>query len=74
MTSRTNFGDEMIGITGSRNPFFLRELLPWLLYNALGIPLAVAGMLNPLLAVLAMFASSLTVIGNTLRMSKFLKS
>jgi len=27
-------------------------------------------MLNPLLAVLAMFASSLTVIGNTLRISK----
>ncbi len=44
------------------------------LYNALGIPLAVAGMLNPLLAVLAMFASSLTVIGNTLRISKFLKA
>jgi len=43
------------------------------LYNALGIPLAVAGMLNPLLAVLAMFASSLTVIGNTLRISKFLR-
>jgi len=44
------------------------------LYNVLGIPLAIAGMLNPLLAVLAMFASSLTVIGNTLRMSKFFKS
>jgi Cu+-exporting ATPase len=39
-------------------------------YNILGIPLAVAGMLNPILAVVAMFASSLTVIGNTLRISR----
>ncbi len=37
------------------------------LYNALGIPLAMTGLLNPLVAVLAMFASSLSVIGNTLR-------
>jgi Cu+-exporting ATPase len=37
------------------------------LYNGIGIPLAIFGLLNPLLAVLAMFASSLTVIGNTLR-------
>ena len=36
-------------------------------YNILGIPLAVTGMLNPLIAVLAMFASSLTVVGNTMR-------
>lgn len=40
-------------------------------YNVLGIPLAVAGALTPLAAVGAMFASSLTVIGNTLRISSF---
>ena len=40
------------------------------LYNAIGIPLAAAGLLNPLIAVFAMFASSLTVIGNALRISK----
>lgn len=40
-------------------------------YNVLGIPLAVAGALTPLAAVAAMFASSLTVIGNTLRISSF---
>ncbi len=40
------------------------------LYNAFGIPFAVAGLLNPLFAVFAMFASSLTVIGNTLRLSR----
>jgi Cu+-exporting ATPase len=39
-------------------------------YNSIGIPLAVAGWLNPLIAVFAMFASSLTVIGNALRISK----
>jgi len=40
------------------------------LYNGLAIPLAVTGLLNPLVAVLAMFASSLTVIGNALRILK----
>ena len=38
------------------------------LYNALSIPLAMTGVVNPLVAVFAMFGSSLTVIGNTLRM------
>jgi Cu+-exporting ATPase len=37
------------------------------LYNGLAIPLAVAGLLNPLIAVFAMFASSLTVIANALK-------
>ncbi len=36
-------------------------------YNALAIPLAMGGWLNPLIAVFAMIASSLTVIANTLR-------
>ena len=40
------------------------------LYNSIGIPLAIAGCLNPLMAVVAMFASSLTVIGNALRISR----
>jgi P-type Cu2+ transporter len=39
-------------------------------YNIVCIPLAVSGALNPIMAVLAMFASSLTVIANTLRISK----
>lgn len=40
------------------------------LYNATAIPVAAAGLLNPLIAVLAMFMSSLTVIGNALRLSR----
>jgi len=40
------------------------------LYNVLAIPLALFCLLNPLLAALAMFASSLTVIGNTMRLAE----
>jgi len=40
------------------------------LYNSVAIPLAVAGWLNPLIAVFAMFASSLTVTGNAWRMTR----
>jgi P-type E1-E2 ATPase len=36
------------------------------LYNAISIPVAMAGVLTPLVAVTAMLCSSLTVIGNTL--------
>jgi cation transport ATPase len=37
-------------------------------YNAVAIPVAMAGLLTPLVAVSAMVASSLSVIGNTLRL------
>jgi Cu2+-exporting ATPase/Cu+-exporting ATPase len=36
------------------------------IYNLISIPIAVSGLLNPLVAVSAMLFSSLTVIGNTL--------
>jgi Cu+-exporting ATPase len=38
-------------------------------YNAVAIPVAALGLLNPLIAVLAMFASSLVVTANALRIS-----
>ncbi|MBI5015469.1 MAG: heavy metal translocating P-type ATPase [Deltaproteobacteria bacterium] len=39
-------------------------------YNLLALPLAVSGLLNPLVAALAMLSSSLTVVGNTLRVAR----
>ncbi|MCG6894100.1 MAG: cadmium-translocating P-type ATPase [Desulfobacteraceae bacterium] len=41
-----------------------------LVYNVLAIPVAVSGLLTPLVAVCAMLLSSLTVIGNTLLLTK----
>jgi P-type Cu2+ transporter len=55
---------ELIGTTRRR----LRQNLAWALsYNAVAIPLAVTGLLNPLFAALAMSASSLLVVWNSTR-------
>ena len=49
----------------------VRQNLFWaFFYNSLGISLAVAGILNPLMAAGAMLLSSLSVIGNSLRLSR----
>ena len=46
----------------------LKENLGWaFVYNAVAIPLAVSGLLNPLLAALAMATSSLLVVSNSAR-------
>ncbi|MFC7045345.1 heavy metal translocating P-type ATPase [Halobacteriaceae archaeon GCM10025711] len=46
----------------------IKQNLGWaFLYNAIAIPLAVAGAINPLLAAVAMSASSLLVVGNSSR-------
>ena len=37
-------------------------------YNSLGISLAVAGVLNPIMAAAAMFLSSVSVVANSLRL------
>jgi len=47
-----------------------QNLILSLLYNTISIPIAMSGLLNPLIAVSAMLLSSLTVIGNTLLMIK----
>jgi heavy metal translocating P-type ATPase len=47
------------------------NLLFSFIYNIFGVPLAAAGVLNPLIAAFAMFASSLTVICNTSRIAGF---
>jgi len=46
----------------------IRQNLAWaLLYNAIAIPIAISGMLNPLFAAIAMASSSLLVIWNSSR-------
>jgi Cu+-exporting ATPase len=40
-------------------------------YNALGIPLAAAGMLDPVIAGAAMAASSVCVVGNALLLRRW---
>jgi len=49
----------------------VRQNLFWaFLYNAVGISLAVAGFLNPIFAAAAMLLSSLSVVGNSLRLNR----
>ena len=64
---------EVLGLSKLTMKTIRQNLAFAFFYNGLGIPLAVAGLLNPLIAVCAMFASSLSVIGNSLRIAKLSK-
>ena len=48
------------------NKKIIQNLSFTFLYNAIGIPIAMSGLLSPLVAVTAMLLSSLSVTGNTL--------
>ncbi|HKH99904.1 MAG TPA: HAD-IC family P-type ATPase, partial [Candidatus Sulfotelmatobacter sp.] len=49
----------------------VRQNLFWaFFYNTLGITLAVAGILNPIMAASAMLLSSLSVVGNSMRLAR----
>ncbi len=61
---------EALDLAGRTFTVIRQNLLLAFFSNFLGIPLAVMGLLNPLLAALAMSASSLTVVGNAMRIYK----
>jgi P-type E1-E2 ATPase len=49
----------------------VRQNLFWaFFYNTIGITLAVAGVLNPIMAAIAMLLSSVSVVGNSMRLSR----
>ena len=57
---------EFLDFAGQVNQKISQNLVFTFLYNAISIPVAMSGLLNPLVAVSAMLLSSLSVIGNTL--------
>jgi P-type E1-E2 ATPase len=56
---------EFLHFSRSVNRKIRQNLALTFLYNAVSIPIAMSGLLSPLVAVCAMLLSSLSVIGNT---------
>ena len=61
---------ELLNLARRVNRIIDQNLYWALIYNLISIPVAVSGLLNPLVAVTAMLLSSLSVVGNTLRLIK----
>ena len=56
---------EFLDFSRDVNRKIRQHLVLTFLYNAVSIPIAMSGLLSPLVAVCAMLLSSLSVIGNT---------
>ena len=55
-----------------RTQTLIKENLLWsVLYNVIAIPLAALGMVTPIIATLGMLASSMIVVGNSLRILRY---
>jgi heavy metal translocating P-type ATPase len=61
---------DFMGLAKRVNKKVYQNLVCSFFYNVIGIPLAMSGLLTPLIAVCAMLMSSLSVIGNTLLLIK----
>ncbi len=69
---RGNLSAVVAGIRLSRTTFrIIRQNLFWAyIYNTIAIPVAALGFLNPVIAMMAMTVSSITVVFNSLRLRK----
>jgi P-type E1-E2 ATPase len=66
MRPETGLIIEFLEFAKQVNKKIVQNLSFTFLYNAIGIPIAMSGLLSPLIAVTAMLLSSLSVTGNTL--------